>query len=122
MAIDEQKAGEAAGQAFGGPAAPAMSGLLYLGAIHFDGDPSELLPGYRRLLEKFPIEALDAHLCITRDKGLTIFDACPTKAIYEQFTKSDAFHGAVAQAGLPAPRIEGLGDVQVAHLRDEVRP
>jgi len=48
-----------------------MSGLLYLGAFHFDGDPGELLPGYHRL---------------------------------------------------PAPRIEGRGDGQVAHLRDEVRP
>ena len=35
-----------------------MTGL-YLGAIHFDGDPGALLPGYRRRLEHFPIEALD---------------------------------------------------------------
>jgi hypothetical protein len=65
-----------------------MSGLLYLGAFHFDGDPGELLPGYHRLLEQFPIDALDVHLCITHDNGLTIFDACPTKAIHEQFTKT----------------------------------
>jgi hypothetical protein len=51
-----------------------------------------------------------------------VFDACPTKAIHEEFTTSDAFRGAIAAAGLPAPRIEGLGDVQVAHLRHEVRP
>ena len=99
-----------------------MSGLQYLGAVHFDGDPGELLPGYHRLLEQFPIDAFDVHLCITGDNGLTIFDACPTRAVYEQFTKSDTFLGAVAKVGLPAPRIEGLGDVQVAHLRDEVRP
>jgi hypothetical protein len=36
--------------------------------------------------------------------------------------KGDTFLGAVAGADLPAPRIEGLGDVQVAHLRDEVLP
>ena len=41
---------------------------------------------------------------------------------FEEFTTSDAFRGAIAAAGLPAPRIEGLGDVQVAHLRHEVRP
>ena len=62
------------------------------------------------------------HLCIVRDDGLTVFDACPRKAVYEEFTKSDMFRGAVAAAGLPAPRIEGLGDVQVAHLSQEVRP
>ena len=99
-----------------------MSGPLYLGAVHFDGEPGELLPGYHRLLERFPIDSLDVHLCITRENGVTIFDACPTKAIHEQFTKSDVFLDAVTEAGLPAPRIEGLGDVQVAHLRDEVRP
>ena len=69
-----------------------------------------------------PIDALDVHLCITHDNGLTIFDACPTKAIHEQFTKSDMFLDAVTGAGLPAPRVEGLGDVQAAHLREEVRP
>ena len=100
----------------------AMNGLLYLGAVHFDGDPGELLPAYHRLLERFGIDALDVHLCITRDGGLTVFDACPTKAIHEEFTTSDAFRGAIATAGLPTPRIEGLGDVQVAHLRHEVRP
>jgi hypothetical protein len=62
------------------------------------------------------------HLCIARENGLTIFDACPTEAIHEQFTKSDTFLGAIAGAGLPAPPIEGLGDLQVAHLRNEVRP
>ena len=99
-----------------------MSGLLYLGAFHFDGDPGELLLGYHRLVEQFPIDSLDVHLCVTRDNGLTIFDACPTKTVHEQFSTSCTFLDAVAAAGLPAPRIEGLGDVQVAHLRDEVRP
>jgi hypothetical protein len=62
------------------------------------------------------------HLCITGKNGLTMLDACPTKAIYEQFTKRDTFLCAVAEAGLPAPRIDGPGDVQVAYLRDEVGP
>ena len=99
-----------------------MSGPLYLGALHFDGDPGDLLPAYHRLLEGFGIDTLDVHLCVARDDGLTVFDACPTKAVYEEFTTSDAFRIAVAAAGLPEPRIEGLGDVQVAHLRQEVRP
>ena len=111
MAIDEHMMEE-----------PAMSGLLYLGAAHFDGDPGELLPAYHRMLERFGIDALDVHLCIARDNGLTVFDACPSKAVHEEFTKSDMFLGAVAAAGLPAPRIEGLGNIQVAHLRLQVRP
>ena len=114
MAVDEQKVEEAVGKVFGE--------LLYLGAAHFDGDPAELLPAYHRMLERFGVDNLDVHLCIVRDDGLTVFDACPGKAVYEEFSASDMFRGAVAAAGLPAPRIEGLGDIQVAHLRREVRP
>jgi hypothetical protein len=99
-----------------------MSGSLYLGAAHFDGDPGELLPAYHRLLERFGIDHLDVHLCVVGDHGLTVFDACPGRAVYEEFTTSDMFREAVAAAGLPAPRIEGLGDIRVAHLRQEVRP
>jgi hypothetical protein len=98
-----------------------MNGPLYLGAVHFDGDPGELLPGYHRLLERFGIDTLDVHLCVVREDGLTVLDACPTRAVYEEFTTSDMFREAVVAAGLPAPRIEGLGDIQVAHLRQEVR-
>jgi hypothetical protein len=95
---------------------------MYLGAVHFDGDPRELLPAYGRMLEKFGLEALDVHLCIIRDGGLTVFDACPTKEIYEEFTRSDTFLGAIAEAGLPAPRVSGLGDIQVAHVRQAIGP
>ena len=98
-----------------------MSRSLYLGAVFFDGDPDELLPAYQRMLEKFGLETLDVHLCITRDGGLTVFDACPTKQIYE-FTMSETFLGAIADAGLPVPRVSGLGDVQIAHVRQTVRP
>ena len=99
-----------------------MSGSLYLGAQHFDGDPAELLPPYHRLLERFGIDTLDVHLCVVRADGLTVLDACPGKAVYEEFTTSEMFRDAVAAAGLPAPRSEGFGDIQVAHLRHEVRP
>jgi hypothetical protein len=99
-----------------------MSGSMYLGVVYFDGDPGELLPAYLRMLEKAGLEALDVHLCITRDDGLTVFDACPTKEIYEEFTGSETFLGAIAEAGLPAPRVSGLGDLQVAHVRQAIRP
>ena len=101
---------------------PVMSGTMYLGAAYFDGDPGELLPAYQRMLEKFGLDALDVHLCITTDAGLTVFDACPTRETYEEFTRSETFLGAIAEAGLPAPRVSGLGDIQVAHVRQTVRP
>ena len=114
MAIDEQKMEAAVGEGTNGP--------MYLGAAYFDGDPGELLPAYQRMLDTFGLEALDVHLCITREGGLTVFDACPTREIYEEFTRSETFLGAIAAAGLPEPRVSGLGDVQVAHVRRTVRP
>ena len=98
-----------------------MSGPMYLGAAYFAGDPGELLPAYQRMLDAFGLEALDVHLCITTDGGLTVFDACPSKEIYEEFTKSETFLGAIAAAGLPEPRVSGLGDIQVAHVRQAIR-
>jgi hypothetical protein len=95
-----------------------MTGL-YLGALHFDGDPDALLLGYQRLLEHFPLETLALHICVRQDGGLTVFDACPSKQIFTEFTAGDAFRGAVAGAGLPAPRVEPLGDIHVAHLLKE---
>ena len=112
MAIDEQKMEEAV----------AVAGSMYLGAVYFDGDPGELLPAYQRMLDKFGLEALDVHLCITTDAGLTVFDACPTREIYEEFTRSETFLGAIAEAGLPIPRVSGLGNIQVAHVRQAIRP
>ena len=74
------------------------------------------------MLEQFGLERARRAPVHHHDGGLTVFDACPTKAIYEEFTKSETFLGAIAEAGLPAPRVSGLGDVQVAHVRQEVRP
>ena len=99
-----------------------MSDLMYLGAAYFDGDPGELLPAYYRMLERFGVENLDVHLCVIRDGGLTVYDACPSQEVYASFTASDTFREAIAAAGLPAPRTEGLGGIQVAHLSREVRP
>lgn len=93
---------------------------LFLGAYHFDGEPDDLLAAYDRLLESFPLERLDLHLCVVRDEGLTVFDACPSKAVHDEFVRSREFLGAVAAAGLPAPRTEGLGEVHVAHLQQAV--
>jgi len=98
-----------------------MSDLMYLGAAYFDGDPGELLPAYYRLLDRFGVETLDVHLCVVTDSGLTVFDACPSREVYASFTASDTFRGAIAAAGLPEPRIQGLGGIEVAHLRKEVR-
>jgi hypothetical protein len=90
---------------------------MFLGAYHFDGDPAELLAAYERLAADFPPDKLDLHLCVVRDRGLTVYDACPTPEIFAEFSTGPQFRGALEHAGLPGPRIEPLGKVHSAHLR-----
>jgi hypothetical protein len=93
---------------------------MYLAAYHFDGDPDELLAAYARMQQHMPPETLDLHVCVVGVADITIFDACPSLEVHEQFVRSPEFRGALAGAGLPAPRIEALGEVHTAFLRQAV--
>ena len=94
---------------------------MFLGAYHFDGDPADLLAGHERLLDLIPPSALDLHLCVERDGGITVFDACPSRDVFNTFSTGPDFTAALQAAGLPTPRIEQLGDVHMAYLRETVR-
>jgi hypothetical protein len=87
---------------------------VYLGAYHFDGDRDELLAGYDRLIAQFPPGVIELNVCIAHAGGITVFDACPSSAAFAGFSQSAELLGAVAGAGLPAPRVEPLGDVHAA--------
>ena len=93
---------------------------MFLGAYHFDGSVEELLPAYERLAASYPPDSLDLHVCVVRDGGLTVFDACPSSAVFAEFSASPEFGAAVRAAGLPSPRVEALGDVHTARLRQTV--
>jgi hypothetical protein len=90
---------------------------MFLGAYHFDGPPGELVPAYGRLMDSFPPDTLDLHVCIVRETGLTVLDACPSAATFTEFSASIEFAGAVRAAGLPMPRVEAMGDVHSARVR-----
>jgi hypothetical protein len=99
---------------------PEGATAMFLGAFQLDGDPQALLSGYERLMETYPPNGLDLHVCVRRDRGITVYDACPTRADFEAFTTSSEFRTALAAAGLPEPRIDGLGEVYLARLRQPV--
>ena len=61
-------------------------------------------------------------MCVARDDGITVFDACPSRAVFTEFSQSPDFLLAVTGAGLPVPRVERLGDVHAAVLRNPVTP
>ena len=93
---------------------------MILSAYHFDGEPETLMAAHRRMMDLFPPSGLDLHIAVTDDRSLTIYDACPDRPTHEAFVASPEFRGALAEAGLPSPTIEVLGDVHFAHLRQSV--
>jgi hypothetical protein len=88
----------------------------FLGAYDFDGDPDALLAGYDRLVAQFPEGMILFQACIRRSDGVTVYDACPDEATFADFSTSDGFAQAIADAGLPAPRVTRLGHVHRAVL------
>jgi hypothetical protein len=84
---------------------------MFLGAYHFDGDPDELLPAYHRLLDGFLPGAVELQLCVGTERGLTLFDTCPSRAVFEAFSGGEALGTALTAAGLPQPRVELIGDL-----------
>ncbi|WP_033290214.1 hypothetical protein [Amycolatopsis jejuensis] len=84
---------------------------MFLAAYHFDGPSDELLPAYDKLLAGFPADAIVLHACVVRDGGITVYDSCPDRAEFAKFSTDPGFRAAIADAGLPAARIEPLGEI-----------
>jgi hypothetical protein len=90
---------------------------MYLSAYHFEGDPTELTAAYERLMSHLPTDNLLFQAFAVGETGVTVIDACPDKAAHEQFAASPEFRAALAEAGLPKPRIEVLGEVPYAYVQ-----
>ena len=93
---------------------------MILSAYHFTGDADSLMERHHKMMELFPPSGLDLHLAVTHDGGLTVFDSCPDLPTQQAFVVSPEFHGALAEVGLPTPRIEIVGEVHFAHLNASV--
>lgn len=81
---------------------------MHLGIYEFRGSPEDLLPAYDRLMTTIPQGNETWHLCAVREDGITIYDTCPSEAVFQSFSTNPAFHEAIENAGLPAPEITGL--------------
>jgi hypothetical protein len=90
---------------------------VFLGYYDFDGEVPELLSAYERLLAGFPQDAFDLHVCVVREGGITIYDACPSRAVFADFSGSQGFRDAITAAGLPSPTVGQLGDVHTVRTR-----
>ncbi len=95
---------------------------MFFGAYRFPGDPAELLPGYDRLMAAMPEEAISLHVCVVEEDGITVFDACPTREVFLEFSGGPGFGNAVVAAGLPAPVVRPLGTIHAARVGDRSMP
>lgn len=95
---------------------------MFLSAYHFDGDPAALAAAHDRLYQRFPPESLDLHVCVLVEGGITVFDACPSREVFAAFSQGAEFRQALAEAGLPQPRLEPLGEVHDVRVRDGSTP
>ena len=93
---------------------------MYLARYAFDGDPDTLEAAYRQLKSAYPSELMDLQIAVRRPDGLDVYDACPNEAEFRGFSVSPEFRGALTSAGLPAPRIDGLGEIVSATLKQPV--
>jgi hypothetical protein len=84
---------------------------MHLTAYHFTGDPSALAQAHDEMTARFPLDSLPLHLCVTTADGILVLDACPTAADAMAFQQSPEFAAALADAGLPAPRVESVGEI-----------
>lgn len=91
---------------------------MYLAAYHFDGDPDALIAAYHRLMADFPEESILLHAAVRRADGLTVYDACPDVETFRAFSAGPEFREALTAAGLPAPRVEPLGEVESSRVRE----
>jgi hypothetical protein len=85
--------------------------MSYLGCYHFTGDTGQLLAAYDRLRTRYPDATLDLHVCVVRADGITVIDTCPDRETFTAFSYGPDFAASLAQAGLPEPAVEPLGDM-----------
>ena len=89
---------------------------MFLGTYRFEGDPDILKQGYDRMIETVPHANLHLHLCVPDEQGLTIYDTCPTRDVFMQFSGSDDFRELLNSLAMPAPTITPLGEIHSAFV------
>ncbi|MDX5151161.1 MAG: hypothetical protein R3188_01675 [Acidiferrobacterales bacterium] len=92
---------------------------MFLGIYRFKGDAGELLSAYEKLLQMMPPENMHLQVCVSDGTGISIYDACPTREIFEAFSSSPDMQAALQGAGLPKPEVSQLGDVHAAFVAGE---
>ena len=94
---------------------------MFLGSYRFTGDPTELAAVYDRLMAQFPEDQLLVQICVKTDDGIVVYDTCPTQAEFHGFSTDPLILATWQEAGLPAPKVEEIGEVHAAKAPALVR-
>jgi hypothetical protein len=92
---------------------------MFLSAYRFRGEPTALAACHARLLQLIPPSNLHLHASVPHPGGLDVYDCCPTREVFEAFANGPGFAAALAQAGLPRPAIEPLGELGCLVVRGQ---
>lgn len=92
----------------------------FFSAYHIDGDPDTLATAYDRLMESFDVDDILLHVCVRTERGISVFDTCPSREAFEEISASERFRSAFAAAGLPFPRVEALGEIHRSYATTSV--
>jgi hypothetical protein len=87
---------------------------MFLGRYDYEGEPDSLLAAYDRFMAGADPAELSFHVCIRRDGGITVYDTCPSAAVFAAFSSNPQVLAAMRAAGLPAPAVTPLGNVHRA--------
>jgi len=97
-----------------------MEAVMFLGSYYFPGDPAALIQAYERFMAGYPEDSLLLHVCVVGKDGITVYDTCPDRQVFDAFSTSAEFTSAVAAVGLPQPVITPCGDVYSAKAGDVI--
>ena len=89
---------------------------MFLGIYRFEGDSARLRQAYDRMMEQIPHDGLHLHICVADANGLSIYDTCPSKEIFQSFAISPGFNGLMKASGLPLPKVTPMGEVHAAFV------
>ena len=89
---------------------------MFLGTYRFEGDPAKLKQAYDRMLEMAPHDNLSLHVCVTDDTGMWIYDTCPDRQAFTEFSTGEFLRNLCKDSGLPDPRVTQVGDVHAAFV------
>ena len=84
---------------------------MFVASYTFVGNTDQLKAGHAKMLDTLGKDGMFMHVALEGDEQLTVLDACPSEAVFKEFSQGEFFRMLVDKCELPMPTIVGLGEV-----------